>query len=187
MENINTHPLNLDCIIKNHIKEIDYKLSDTNIEDAMYIGLIILNKLCDKSANIWCGYDLSEKPPILYNLRENELKELVGRAYLGVVHYLHTQSSSIPYDHILHLKYKVSLIIEEFPHYESLKKSKIEIEELLKMIYQIVGSTILRRLEERNMIKIKKTEKHENSPVYIKILDNAYKFMAKYEEHRITD
>jgi len=190
MENINTHLLDLDGVIKNlknYIREIGYKLGDTNIEDAMYIGLIILRELCKRSESVKCEYDLSGKSSILYNLRENELKELVGRAYLSVVPYLHTRSSRIPYDHIRYLEYKVSLIIEEFPHYESLKKSKIEIEESLRKIYQTVGSEILRRLKEMNMIEIIKTEKHENSPIYVRILDEAYEFMAKYEEYRTTD
>ena len=189
MEKINTHLLNLDGVIKNYIKEIGYKLGDTNIEDAMYIGLTILREICRKSANVECKYDLSEKPPILYNLRENDLKKLVGKAFLGILPYLNTQSSRIPYDHILYLEYKVNLIIDDFSdelsHYKSLEKSKIEIENKLREIYQTIGSEILRKLEEMNMIEIIK--KHENSPVYVKILDNAYEFMAKYEEYRTTD
>jgi hypothetical protein len=193
MENINTHLLDLDGVIKNlknYIREIGYKLGDKNIEDAMYIGLIILKKLCEKSANVECKYDLSEKPPILYNLRENDLKKIVGKAFLGIAPYFESRSR-IPYDHIRYLEYKVNLIIDDFSdelsHYKSLEKRKIEIENKLGEIYQTVGSEILRKLEEMNMIEIIKTKKHENPPVYVKILDNAYKFMEKYEEYRTTD
>ena len=190
MEKISTRLLDLDGVIKHYIKETSYKLDDMNIENAMYIALIILGKICKKSANVECKYDLSEKPSILYNLRKNELERLVGKAFLGIVPYFHPRSR-IPYDHIRYLEYKVKLIIDDFfdelSHYKSLEKSKIEIENELRKIYQAVGSEILGKLEEMNMIKIIKTDKHENSPVYVKILDNTDEFKRKYEEYRIMD
>ena len=165
-------------------------MGDTNIEDAMYIGLTILREICRKSANVECKYDLSEKPSILYNLRKNDLEKLVGKAFLGILPYFESRSR-IPYDHIRYLEYKINLIIDDFsdelPHYKSLEKSKIEIENKLRKIYQTVGSEILRMLEETNMIKIIETEKHENPPVYVKILDEAYKFMENYGEYGTTD
>ncbi len=161
-----------------------YDLGNRKDEDVVYIGLIILRAICRMSANVECNYDLSKKPSVLYNLRKKNLEELVGKAFLGVVPYL--DSTRIPYDHILHLEYKVKLIIGEIPHCKSLEISKIEIENKLEKIYQAVGSEILRKLKEMNMIEIIETEKHENSPVYVKILDDAYKFIEKYEKYRIT-
>jgi hypothetical protein len=189
METIN---IRLDDVI-DYIKEINYKLGDIKGEDIMYVGITILREICRESANVECKYDLSGKPPVLYNLRENELKELVGRAFLGLVPYFdhYSYSSRIPYDHLRYLENRVKSIIKEFSHYKKLEKSKIEIERLiyhkLGEIYQTVGSEILRKLEEMNMIKIIKTREHENSPVYVTILDKAYEFMAKYEEYRTMD
>ena len=189
MEKIN---IRLDDVI-DHIEEINYKLDDIKDEDIMYVGIIILEEICRESANVECKYNLSGKPPVLYNLKENELKELVGRTFLGLVPYFdhYSYSSRIPYDHLRYLKNKVKSIIKKFSYYKKLEKSKIEMEKLiyhkLGDIYQTVGSRILRKLEEMNMIKIIKIEKHENSPVYITILDKAYEFMANYEEYRTTD
>ncbi|NAZ26421.1 MAG: hypothetical protein GU343_02730 [Nanoarchaeota archaeon] len=187
MERIN---IRLDDVIDKYIKEIDNKLDDIKSEDIIYVGIVILEEICKKSANVECKYDLSGKPPVLYNLRENELKELVGRTFLGVIPDFY-YSSRIPYDHLRYLENKVKSIIEEFSHYKKLEKSKTKIERLiyhkLGKIYQTVGSEILRKLEEMNMIKIIKIEKHENSPVYVTILDKAYEFMANYEEYRTTD
>jgi len=173
MEKIN---IRLDDVMKNYAKKISHKLGDREDEDVMYIGLIILKGICEKSANVECKYDLQNKSSVLYNLGGEDLKELVGRAFLGIAPYFESRSH-IPYDHIRYFEYKVKSIIDEFPHYKSLKESNIEIENELRKIYQTVGSEILRKLEEMNMIKITKTGKHENHLVYVEISNEAHKFM----------
>jgi len=177
MEKINTY---LDNIIENYRKEINYKFGDRENKDAICIALTILEKICEYSVNVECGHNLRNKSPVLYNLEEGDLEELVGRAFLGVV----SHSRILNSHHIPYLENKVKLIIKNFPHYKSLKEDGIEIEDKLREIYKIVGLEILRKLEEMDMIKIIKTER-ENS--YVKILDKAYEFRRKYEKCKITD
>jgi len=187
MEKINTH------LLDDVIDRINKILNNIKSEDIMYVGITILRETCKKSVNVECKYDLSKKSHVLYNLRKKDLEELVGRTFLGVIPYFHhySRTSRIPYDHLRYLEDIVKLIIEEFPHYKNLKESKVEIEKLINHklgnMYQTVGSEILRKLEEMNMIEIIKTEKNENSPVYVRISDKAYEFIAKYEEYRTTD
>ena len=135
-----------------------------------------------------CGHNLQDKPSVLYNLGEEDFKELVGRAFLGVAPYFKSDKSNffISYGDILYLKTKIELIVEKFPHYKSLKENNIEIENKLRKMYQVAGSEILRRLEEMEMIKITKTGNYENPLVHVEILDKAYEFMKKHEKCRAT-
>ncbi len=183
MEKINIH---LDDIMKKYARKIGYKLGDREYEDIAYIGLIILEKICEESVNVECGYNLRNKSSVLYNLGEEDFKELIGRAFLSILPHYESRSR-IPYDHIRYFEYKVKLIIDEFPHYKRLKESNIEIEKELRKIYQTVGSEILRILKEMKMIEITKIEGLENPLVHVKILDDAYEFKRKYEEYRTTD
>ncbi len=185
MEKINTY---LDDLIENYRKEIGYKLGDKKNGDAVCIALIILEKICERSVNIVCRRNLQDEPSVLYNLREEEFKELVGRAFIGVaLHFKSDESDfSISYSDIPYLETRIKLIVDKFPHYKSLKENNIEIENKLRMMYRVVGSEILRRLEEMEMIKITKTGNYENPLVHVEILDKAYEFIKKHEKCRIA-
>lgn len=152
-------------------------------EEPIYVGITILEDLCKKSGNIECRrYDLFEKLPILYNLRKDDLEELIGRIFVKVLPYSHAHPSV--------LEAKVKETINEGLPYESLKKSEIKIEKLtynmLKGTYQSTGAKILGKLEEMGIIKVIKTGEQENPPVYITILDKAYQYMEEYKKRKIV-
>jgi len=184
MAEINNGNLHLLDNIISQIQEINNTLNHIENEELIYVGITILEELCKKSGNIECRrYDLFEKPPILYNLRKDDLEELIGRIFVKVLPYSHAHPSV--------LEVKVKETINEGLPYESLKKSEIKIEKLtynmLKGTYQSTGAKILGKLEEMGIIKVIKTGEQENPPVYITILDKAYEFMANYEKYRTTD
>jgi len=181
---------NMGADISNYIKKIDPKLNDREAENIAYIATIILKELCRRSANVECMYDLSEKDHILYNLRKGGLEEVIGRTFLAIMPYLDHYSSRIPYDHIRYLENKAKSAIEEFLHYKE-RKSEVKMEKAidskLEGVYRAVGSEILRKLKEMNMIEIIETEKQENSPVYVRISDKAREFIINYEDYRTMD
>jgi len=180
---------NMRSDISNYIKKIDPELKDGRSKDVVYVGIIILEELCKRCANIDCIYDLSKKPPLLYNLWKEDLEELVGRTFLGVMPHC-PRSFCISSDYIHSLKGEVRSLIENFLHYKE-KENKVEIEKSisrkLKEIYQTVGSEILRKLKEMNMIEIIEIGKYKNPPVHVRIFATAYQFVENYEKYRTTD
>jgi len=180
MNNRNLHLL--DNVI-NQIREINNTLNHIENGELIYIGTTILIELCKKSGNIECGrYDLFEKPTIIYNLRKDNLEELIGRIFVKVLPYSQAHPSV--------LEAKVRETINEGIPYENLKKSEIEIEKLtynmLKGTYQSAGAKILGKLEEIGIIKVIKIGEQENPPLYITILDKAYQYIEEYKK-RVMD
>ena len=156
-----------------------------NIKDPyeIYIGIVILKELCKRSINIKCEeYDLQNKLPKLYNLKTEEIKELIVRTFLYIL-----SNPSYPYMDYNTLKRNIREAFREGLPYKNLERSKIEIEKsiyyLLKGIYQKVGTQILKEFEDKKIIKVIKMGENKDASVYIKILDKAKEYEKIIEEN----
>ncbi len=178
----NIKNLHLDNIIS-LIGTIENRLNNIKDPYEIYIGITILKELCKRSINIECKeYDLHNKLTKLYNLKMEEIKELIGRTFLYIL-----SNPSYPYMDHNTLRRNIREVFRGGLPYKSLERSKIEIEKsiyyLLKGIYQTVGARILKEFEDRKIIKVIKMRENKDDLVYIKILDKAKEYEKIIEEN----